>query len=196
MSLNVDEWVERVWSGIRVQNPALPITLKDDIYQLQFDALQGLGEAVSNSPVRALLSRDFQVASVSGVCDLSTVTLVGGAALSTANIYSLVIDSIPRGKVLHPDSTRPCQYERSTIAVDKTRRDSLGWIFYTIAQNSLYMKTDTGVAPSDQNVVLKSSFNPTFDFFSGTSASLNSLEAQLVGVGERLMAPRVAQAAA
>jgi|SRR5882672_253685 len=195
MSMIVDQWAERVFSALP-GNP--PPSRRDDIYQVQFDMLAALGEMISNTPLRALLSKDFQVPCVGGICDLSAVTLVGGAALSTANVFSLVVDTIKRHKVLHPDSLEPCQPERgNTIHVDHPKREmTFGYLYYTLAQNALYIRNESGTAPSDQPVVFKSSFSPTFPFFVGTSPSLQELEQHAVVIGVRLVGALPAQSAA
>lgn len=181
--------MERVFS----QLPGSPDPgVRDDIYQLQFDALSGFGELISDSPLRQILTRDFQVASVSGVCDLSTTVLAGGSSLASANIYSLVVDTIKRGKVLHPDSTEPCQPEKgNTIYVDRPRREkTFGYIFYILSANGLYLKKEDGMPPSDANVTFRCSCSPTFGFFAGTSPSIQELEPHLVAVGVRLVTSR------
>jgi hypothetical protein len=184
---NIQQAVEQVFS----QLPGTPRPeIRDDIYQTQFDALQALGEFVSDSPIRHLLTRDFQVACLGGVADLSQTTLVGGGSLASANISNLILDTIKRGKVTHPDSLEPCQPERGgTIHVDHARRDqTFGYIFYTISANSLYFKKEDGTAPSDQTVTFRASYAPTFTFFTGTSPSQQQLDQHLISIWVRLVA--------
>jgi hypothetical protein len=197
MSLNIDQAVERVFS----QLPGTPRPeIRDDISQCQFDALSSFGEVISNSPLRQALTRDFQCATVGGSADLNTATLVGGAALSTANIQNLVFDTIKRGKATHPDALEVIQWERGgTIAVDKPKRDQYGFIYGTVSSASVYLRKEDGTPVSDQpNFIFKCSFSPLIGFFSGTSPVYQELETILISVWVKLVSsmPAMQQPAA
>lgn len=158
-----------------------PADLRDSLNAKVQDALQDLGELVSDSPKRHLLTRDFQVLMVSGSGDLSAVTLVGGAALSTANIYSLIFDTIKRGKATHGDSTEPVQWEGGgTQAVDKDKLFKFGYLYGTVSADAIYLRREDGTVVTDGACVFKSSFTPTITAFAGTG--LTELEEDLVSV--------------
>lgn len=192
MSLNYKQFVERVFS----QLPGTPRPeQRDDIGTVQYDSLSALGEMISDSPLRQILTRDFQCSTVGGSADLNTATLVGGAALSTANIQSLVFDTIRRGKILHPDSTEPCQPERgNTIHVDHGKRDQFGYVYYTLSADSLYLRREDGTPVSDQAAIFKASYAPTLTFFSGTGPTFQELENILISIAAKLVMGGVPQA--
>ena len=188
---NIAQLVDQVFSGI----PGTPRPeLRDDIYQKQFDACQSLGEMVSDSKLRQILTSDFQVACVGGSCDLTTAAMVGGASLASEHINSLIFDTIPRGKALHPDSLEPIQWVRGgTIAVDKPRRDDFGYIHGTLSSGNIYLRKADGTTPSDATVIFKCSFSPTIDYFNNADPMTLQLESHLVAIWIALVAGQPAQ---
>lgn len=188
MALTVDEFAERCFAMLGGGEG--DVKLLDGIYRGRMDAMQLLAEQVADSPLRHMLTRDFQVNTVSGSADLNTSTIVGGGSLASANIYSILFDTIRRGKALHPDSTQPIQwFVGSTSDADCPRWLSLGYINGTLSSNSIYLRNDFGNAPTDQTMTYKASFCPTFDFFNVASADLAQLEKDIVSMSAKLISP-------
>lgn len=194
MSLNYDQFVERVFS----QLPGTPQpTVRDDIGTVQFDACSALGEMISDSPLKGILTRDFVAPCVGGFVDLNATTLVGGAALSTVGINNVVWDTIPRHKAIHPDSLESLQWERTVLAVDKPKRDAtFGYLYAAVTAAGIYIRTADALIPSDQNVTYRSSFSPLLSFFAGTSPIYQELENTLISIAARLVMGGVPQAQA
>jgi hypothetical protein len=194
--MNQAQWVDRVLAQLQAMNPNLPPEIKDDINRVATDALQMLGELIPDSPLRQILRRDFQCASLGGSCDLTTATLPGGASLASGNVFSIVPDSISR--IMHPDSLEAAQPEHHSASqhVEHPKILQLGYIYYWLSGNALFIRSEWGLAVSDQLTIFKCSFAPTFSFFSSsTNADIPVLEQNLVSIGVRLVSPQTAVAA-
>jgi hypothetical protein len=147
MALTKPKYVERV----RGRGQQLGMDLDPKFIGMSMDdALDQLGDEVADAHV-PLLQKDFTVAMVGGVADLSAVTDAVMSAIIVRSIRNV------RG------ATDTAQWQRapsrSRLADEKT---PLGRIWFAIEDNKLYaMKDDGTTLPDDQSVTFNAHYSPT-----------------------------------
>lgn len=157
-----DEFVQKV----RDRGKLLGLTLAPDtLWTAMDDALAELSEEASNGRY-PLLQKDFTVAMVSGVADMS--------AISDATLSSILVKSIRN--VRGADGTEWLRdYSRAGLSHEKL---ALGRIWFAVTNNSLYGMLDDGLTlPDDQNVTFNAHFCPVI-----TSVP-PELENELIDIG-------------
>jgi hypothetical protein len=163
-----DEYVQRV----RDRGRLLGLTLAPDtIWTAMDDALAELSEQASNGRYPHL-QKDFTVAMVAGVADLSTISDVTLSCILVKSIRNV------RGAADPDTGIQPEWHREYSRAGLRHEKHALGRTWFAVTNNTIYAMLDSGVeVPADQNVTFNAHFCPVI------TSVVPELENELIDIG-------------